>query len=398
MVAYGFILLLNCGLAYLILSIVIRLKQAEEVLKGSEERFRGMAEAAQDAIISADHQGNISYFNHGAERMFGYIGSEIVGQPLTLLMPERLRHAHREGLKRFLSTGEARVVGKTAELVGRRRDGSEFPLELSLSSWKTDKGVFFTGILRDITERKQAEEEIRKVNAQLGVANKELEAFSYSVSHDLRAPLRAVDGFSRILLDEHTPHLSESGQRYLRLVRENAVTMGQLIDDLLSFSRLSRQPLKKQTVATAELAQQVLEELKPEQNGRRFDVSIGDLAECQADPALLKQVFVNLLSNALKYTRKRDLSKIEVGCEKRPGETVYFVKDNGAGFDMRYADKLFGVFQRLHRAEEYEGTGVGLAIVQRIIHRHGGRVWAEAELHKGATFYFTLEGGSSNEP
>ncbi len=236
------------------------------------------------------------------------------------------------------------------------------------------------------------------MNAQLGVANKELEAFSYSVSHDLRAPLRAVDGFSRILLDEHTPHLSESGQRYLRLVRENAVTMGQLIDDLLSFSRLSRQPLKKQTVATAELAQQVLEELKPEQNGRRFDVSIGDLAECQADPALLKQVFVNLLSNALKYTRKRDLSKIEVGCEKRPGETVYFVKDNGAGFDMRYADKLFGVFQRLHRAEEYEGTGVGLAIVQRIIHRHGGRVWAEAELHKGATFYFTLEGGSSNEP
>jgi len=260
-------------------------------------------------------------------------------------------------------------------------------------------------ILRFITERRQAETEIGKLNKELTqsslelqAANKELEAFSYSVSHDLRAPLRAVDGFSRILVEEHTPHLSESGQRYLRLVQENAVTMGQLIDDLLSFSRLSRQPLKKQTVATADLARQVLEELKPEQNGRRLQVSIVDLPQCRADPALLKQVFVNLLSNALKYTRKREVAQIEVACEKRNGETIYFVKDNGAGFDMRYVDKLFGVFQRLHRAEEYEGTGVGLAIVQRIIHRHGGRVWAEAELNKGAAFYFTLEGGSSNEP
>lgn len=393
--AYGFILLLNCGLAYLILFIVIKLKQAEEVLKGSEERFRGMAEAAQDAIISADHEGNIRYFNHGAEDMFGYVGSEVIGQPLTLLMPERLHQAHREGIKRFLSTGEARVVGKTVELVGTRRDGTEFPLELSLSSWKTDAGVFFTAILRDVTERKRAEEEVRKINAQLEIANKELEAFSYSVSHDLRAPLRAVDGFSRILLEEHASQLPEQGRRYLKLVRESAVKMGQLIDDLLTFSRLSRQPLKKQNVATAGLARQVLEELKREQNGRRVEVSVGDLADCHADPALLKQVFVNLLSNALKYTRKSDVSKIELACEKRNGETVYFVKDNGTGFDMRYADKLFGVFQRLHRAEEYEGTGVGLAIVQRIVNRHGGRVWAEAEVNKGATFYFTVEGGNS---
>ncbi len=259
-------------------------------------------------------------------------------------------------------------------------------------------------ILRFITERRQAENEIGKLNKELTqksleleVANKELEAFSYSVSHDLRAPLRAVDGYSRILLDEHASHLSEGGQRFLRLVRENAVKMGQLIDDLLTFSRLSRQPLKKQIVATADLARQVLEELKLEQNGRRVETSIADLPQCQADPALLKQVLVNLLSNALKYTRKREVSKIEVGCDKRNGETVYFIKDNGTGFDMRYADKLFGVFQRLHRAEEYEGTGVGLAIVQRIIHRHGGRVWAEADLDKGATFYFTLDGGNTDE-
>jgi signal transduction histidine kinase len=254
-------------------------------------------------------------------------------------------------------------------------------------------------ILRFITDRRQAENEIRNLNKDLAersleveAANKELEAFSYSVSHDLRAPLRSVDGFSRILLDEHASQLSEDGQRFLRRVRENAVNMGQLIDDLLTFSRLSRQPLKKQNVVTADLARQVLDELKQEQNGRRVDASVSDLPQCNGDPKLLKQVFVNLLSNAFKYTRKREVARIEVGSEKINGETVYFVKDNGAGFNMKYADKLFGVFQRLHRSEEYEGTGVGLAIVQRVVHRHGGRIWAEAAIDKGASFYFTLDG------
>jgi signal transduction histidine kinase len=257
-------------------------------------------------------------------------------------------------------------------------------------------------ILRFITEGRQAENEIRNLNKNLAersfeaeAANKELEAFSYSVSHDLRAPLRAVDGFSRILLEEHASQLSEEGHSFLRRVRDNAVNMGQLIDDLLAFSRLSRQPLKKQKVVTADLARQVLEELKREQDGRRIDASVADLPQCEGDPKLLKQVFVNLLSNAVKYTRKREVARIEVGSEKINGETVYFVKDNGAGFSMSYADKLFGVFQRLHRSEEYEGTGVGLAIVQRVIHRHGGRIWAEATVDKGASFYFTLGEGNT---
>lgn len=259
-------------------------------------------------------------------------------------------------------------------------------------------------ILRFITERRQAENEIRNLNKDLTersfeveAANKELEAFSYSVSHDLRAPLRAVDGFSRILLDEHASQLSEEGQDFLKRVRENAVNMGQLIDDLLTFSRLSRQPLKKQNIVTTDLARQVLDELKQEQDGRRINASVADLPQCEGDPKLLKQVFVNLLSNAFKYTRKREISRIEVGSEKINGETVYFVKDNGAGFNMKYADKLFGVFQRLHRSEEYEGTGVGLAIVQRVIHRHGGRIWAEAAIDKGASFYFTLGGGNTHD-
>ncbi|MGH8544697.1 MAG: sensor histidine kinase, partial [Gammaproteobacteria bacterium] len=259
-------------------------------------------------------------------------------------------------------------------------------------------------ILRFITERRQTEREVKRLNRDLTrrsleaeAANKELEAFSYSVSHDLRAPLRAIDGFSRILLDEHASTLSAEAQRFLGLVRENAVNMGRLIDDLLTFSRLSRQPLKKQSVVMADLARQVLDELKHEQNGRRADVAFADLPPCHGDPRSLKQVFVNLLSNAFKYTRKREIARIEVGYERTNGEDAYFVKDNGVGFDMRYSDKLFGVFQRLHRAEEYEGTGVGLAIVQRVIHRHGGRIWAEASPDKGATFYFTVAGGDTND-
>jgi signal transduction histidine kinase len=240
----------------------------------------------------------------------------------------------------------------------------------------------------------------------LEAANKELEAFSYSISHDLRAPLRAMDGFSRILLEDFGSELPAEARRYLGLVRDNAQQMGHLIEDLLAFSRLSRLPLKKQTVLPAGIVQQALAELQLNQDQHRVDVKVGDLPACEADPALLKQVWVNLLANAFKFTRKTEQACVEIGWlsptpregrddmdGEKPGVGCYFVKDNGVGFDMQYVHKLFGVFQRLHRAEEYEGTGVGLAIVQRIVHRHGGRVWAEAQVDKGATFYFTLEGG-----
>jgi PAS domain S-box-containing protein len=249
------------------------------------------------------------------------------------------------------------------------------------------------GIFKDITQRKQAEEALEKAKAELEATNKELEAFSYSVSHDLRAPLRSIDGFSRILLEDYGPKLDAEAQRYLRIVRENTRQMGQLIEDLLTFARIGRQSPEMKVLSPADLARQALAGLQAEQEGRQVEIIIGDdLPPCRGDPSLLKQVFVNLLANALKFTRRRQAARIEIGGKSSDGENVYFVKDNGAGFDMKYANKLFGVFQRLHRAEEYEGTGVGLAIVQRVVHRHGGRVWAEAEVDRGATFYFTLPG------
>ena len=258
--------------------------------------------------------------------------------------------------------------------------------------------------VRDVTARRKAEEALRQLNAsleervvvrtaQLEAANKELEAFSYSVSHDLRAPLRAISGFSRIVLEDHSAALDADALRYLHLVDKGAQQMGNLIDDLLTFSRTGRQALTVQRVNTTDIVQACLSDLQGMRENRHVTINVGELPDCEADASLLKQVWLNLLTNALKYTRKRDPAVITIGSQREGATDSYFIQDNGAGFDMKYADKLFGVFQRLHLADDYEGTGLGLALVQRIVQRHGGRVWTEAKLNLGATFYFTLTGG-----
>ncbi len=256
-------------------------------------------------------------------------------------------------------------------------------------------GIF--GISRDITERKRAEQAIRHLNSgledqatKLQVANKELEAFSYSVSHDLRAPLRAIDGYTRILVEDYEAILDAEGKRVCGIISAEARRMGQLIDDLLAFSRLGRKEMFSSNIDMKALAVSVLNELIKEEDREHIDFKIARLPSVKADASLMRQVWMNLLSNAIKFTSKKERAVIEVGSESNKDELIYYVRDTGAGFDMEYANKLFGVFQRLHSESEFEGTGVGLAIVQRIVRRHGGRIWAEGEVDKGATFYFAL--------
>lgn len=382
---------------------ITQYKQAEEVLRESEEQFRATFEQAAVGIAHVRPDGRWLMVNQKLCDIVGYTREELLERTFQdITHPEDL-NADLEYTRQVLAN---KIQTYSVEKRYLRKDGSYVWINLTTTLVREPSGKpkYFIAVIEDISPRKRAEEEIRKLNedleqrviqrtAELEAANRELEAFSYSVSHDLRAPLRAIDGFSRILLEEYASQLSSDVQHYLEVVRDNTRQMSQLIDDLLNLSRMSRQPLKRQPIILADLVRQALRDLQSEQAGRCLEVILGELPNCEADPTLLKQVFVNLLSNALKFTRQREVATIEIGCQgndDKPGEWVYFIKDNGAGFNMEYAHKLFGVFQRLHRAEEYEGTGVGLAIVQRIIHRHGGRIWAEGEVNKGATFYFTL--------
>jgi PAS domain S-box-containing protein len=375
-------------------------KRAEEALRKLSARQSALLDAVPDIVVEVDDDKVYTWANQAGLEFFG---EDVIGKEAAIYF---VGEQDTYNVVNPLFGGAENVI--YVESWQWRKDGQKRLLGWWCRVLKDENGAV-TGALssaRDITERKQAENEIRRLNAeleqrvvertaQLEASNKELEAFSYSVSHDLRAPLRAMDGFSRILLDEYATDLPGAAQRYLGLVHDNAGQMGNLIDHLLAFSRLGRQPLKKERVAPADIVQAALAGLSAAREGRDVEITFGDLPSCQADPALLRQVFANLLGNALKFTKTRNPAIIKVGCDNHTGEPVFFVKDNGVGFDMQYANKLFGVFQRLHRAEDYAGTGVGLATVQRIIHRHGGRIWAEAEVDKGATFYFTIEGGDS---
>jgi PAS domain S-box-containing protein len=375
-------------------------RAAEAALAESREEFKDLFDSAPIGYHELDGEGRMSRVNLTELKMLGYRAEDLLGQYVWSIAtdPEAARSSVLQKL-----AGEP--PPDKYERMLKRKDGSVFPVlvhdELLRREDGTVRGI--RTVFQDITERKQAEDQIQKLNsdlerrvvertAQLEAANKELEAFSYSVSHDLRAPLRAVHGFSQVVLEDYGPQLPEGCQRDLQTIRAGAQKMGELIDDLLTFSRLSRLPLSKSEINTENLVRSVLGELLSPQEVQQVQIRVGKLPVCEGDPALLKQVWINLLSNAVKYSRKSEAPTIEVGFTRENGENIYFVSDNGTGFDMKYAHKLFGVFQRLHRAEDYEGTGVGLAIVQRVINRHGGRVWAQSVPRRGATFYFTLEG------
>jgi PAS domain S-box-containing protein len=496
-------------------------KQAEERMRRSQQQLAGIIASAMDAIITVDAEQGIVLFNNAAERMFLFPAEDAIGQPLERFIPERFRAAHKGHVEHFGKTHVTRrSMGALGALFGLRADGEEFPIEASISQIETDSRKLYTVILRDIserkradealkeqarildlapvlirdlngrilfwntgseqmygwtaeealeriahtllqtefprafeeikarllalghwegelvhtrkdgqrlviashwvlhrddegkpkavlevnndiTERKQAEHEIRRLNeeleqrvadrtAQLQAANKELEAFSYSVSHDLRAPLRHINGFSQALLEDYADQLDAGGKKYLREVRNASQEMAQLIDDVLQLARVTRTEMRQEEVSLSDLARSVILDLQKSNAGRNVNVSIESELMTRGDKRLLRIVLVNLLGNAWKFSSNQERAEITFGSQKQKGETSFFVRDNGAGFEMAYANKLFGAFQRLHNSDQFEGTGIGLATVQRIINRHGGRVWASGALNEGATFYFTL--------
>jgi PAS domain S-box-containing protein len=349
-------------------------------------------ESSIDLLAIADLQGNFTRVNGSWERVLGWTESEITSKPW-------LAFVHPDDRERTLAQAAKQIEGAEVITFENRylcKDGSWRWLSWTCPAPAPGSLFVYAGA-RDVTERKLLDERIAQLNVELeqrvsetAAANRELEAFSYSVSHDLRAPLRAIDGFSKILQEDHIANLDDEGRRVVAVIRDKTRKMGCLIDDLLAFSRLGRAALSRSEVDQRALALEVCDSLRPETESRAIEVSIDALPNAHGDAAMMRQVWTNLLSNAIKYSRGRQPAQIQVTGWDEGTELVYRVKDNGVGFEMQYAAKLFGVFQRLHSNAEFEGTGVGLAITSRIVQRHGGRVWAEADLGKGAEFFFSL--------
>jgi PAS domain S-box-containing protein len=367
-------------------------KRADEALK-EQARILDLA-----PVLIRDLNGRILFWNTGSEQMYGWTAEEALERIAHTLLQTEFPRAFEEIKARLLAHGHWE-----GELVHTRKDGQRLVIASHWVLHRDDEGKpkAVLEVNNDITERKQAEYEIRRLNeeleqrvadrtAQLQAANKELEAFSYSVSHDLRAPLRHINGFSQALLEDYADRLDAGGKKYLREVRNASQEMAQLIDDVLQLARVTRTEMRQEEVSLSDLARSVILDLQKSNAGRNVSVSIESELMTRGDKRLLRIVLVNLLGNAWKFSSNQERAEITFGSQKQKGETSFFVRDNGAGFEMAYANKLFGAFQRLDNSNQFEGTGIGLATVQRIINRHGGRVWASGALNEGATFYFTL--------
>lgn len=363
--------------------------------------FERILEFVPDAMVVINSKGRIVFVNSQTEKLFGYKRETLLGHTIQKLIPERFTTSHAQHIKHYLSKPAVRPMGIGLELLGRCKNGREIAVEISLSPLETEEGVFGMSAIRDVTLRKQHENAIKKLNqdleqrviertAELTASNKELEAFCYSVSHDLRSPLRGITGFSQALIEDFSDVLEGQGLNYLERIRNAGNMMGELIDELLVLSRVTRREMRIEQVDLSLLAKDLVSEFKQREPDRKVTCLIADHLIVSGDLRLLQNVLQNLLSNAWKFTAQQAEATIEFGMKHQNGHSEYYIRDNGAGFDMAYADKLFGPFQRLHRKSEFTGNGIGLATVQRILHRHGGEIWAEGLVNKGATFYFRL--------
>jgi len=409
-----------------VLFLNLELEQRIEQLEASEARFEALVSTIPDIIYRIDVKGHFTFLNQSIKTM-GYEPEELIGKHFSeIMLPGSEKAVSRRNV---LAKYKGKVTGdeNAPKLFDERRTGNRITsgLEVVLvskggkskkpavietigddavyveinasglyeSTKKRDGKIFIgtVGVIRDITERKQREIELHNSNLELSAVNKELEAFSYSVSHDLRAPLRSIDGFSQALLEDYEDKLDEQGKEYLMRVRAATQRMGHLIDDLLDLSRITRKEMKRESVDLSALAQSVMVELHVASPERIVDFVIEPGLKAEVDASLFRVLLENLFDNAFKFTEKNPNARIKFGSTDIMGREVFFVSDNGAGFEMAYANKLFGAFQRLHSASEYPGTGIGLATVKRIIHRHGGEVWAEGKPDEGATFYFTTK-------
>ncbi|MGN6644636.1 MAG: sensor histidine kinase, partial [Verrucomicrobiota bacterium] len=383
---------LSAGMAVLLAGIasVIAQRDYNRRRQAEEERDRFFT-LTRDLVCFAGFDGYFKLVNPAWERVLGYAHDELLARPF-------VEFVHPED--RAITASQAEKLSRGVEVIQfenryRAKDGSYHWFSWNARASVSAKAIYATA--RDITEQKHSSEQITRLNAdlqqraaELEEANKELEAFSYSVSHDLRAPLRHIGGFVSQLEKSGGSQLDEKSRRYLKIISDAARQMGALIDDLLLFSRMARTEMQNRPVNLTAVAEGVIASLEEETRQRKIVWKSQPLPQIQGDPAMLRQVFVNLMANAVKYTRPREQAEIEIGCTENAEEFVFYVRDNGVGFEMEFAHKLFGVFQRLHRDEEFEGTGIGLANVRRIVRRHGGNTWAEGKVNEGATFYFTI--------